>query len=101
MHYRDRSLWRHLSRVLRSKQGLSPSDIANALECYSKKRVGDGALFRFATGEFLKMESSSLSVWDVNFVIHAYARAGVWDEPLFRMMGRVASRLIDQCPEGK
>ena len=101
MHYRDRSLWRHLSRVLRSKHGLSPSDIANALECYSKKRVGDGALFRFATGEFLKMESSSLSMWDVNFVIHAYARAGVWDEPLFRMMGRVASRLIDQCPEGK
>lgn len=68
-------------------------------QCFSKKRVGDGALFRFASGELLKISTKAFAVRDVALVVHAYAHAGVWDEPLFRRMGRIARDLIEDCAE--
>jgi hypothetical protein len=44
----------------------------------------DGALFRYASGELLEIAAERFSMRDMSRITHAFARAGVWDEPVFR-----------------
>jgi hypothetical protein len=48
----------------------------------------DGALFRYASGELLEIAAERFTIRDMSRITHAFARAGVWDEPVFRYTAR-------------
>ncbi|EKX40980.1 hypothetical protein GUITHDRAFT_142377 [Guillardia theta CCMP2712] len=94
----DSGLFRHMSTVLRqmSPVEVSVRDAARIVCAFSlawqreDPRLRDGSIFRYISACVLKAlsmdENISAAPGDIAALAHAYTRAGVWDERLFRTL---------------